>query len=113
MEHDNPLRYYGQMCLRHPEFKGERRKASRECLGCQRDRKKKWAKTFDAKAARTEREVLVRDDIRHARAMVKAIESKIRTRQIKIQVELGTYTVDHNTYRLRAIEELRAEGLIV
>lgn len=38
------LRYFGKICEKHPELKGERRKANRKCVKCAQLRANSWAK---------------------------------------------------------------------
>jgi len=42
--HSNPKRYYGKVCLNHPELLGERNLKSHRCIGCMRFQANKTAR---------------------------------------------------------------------
>jgi hypothetical protein len=112
LEMETTGRYFGKVCDRHPDFKGERRSVSRECLGCQRDRRKRRAESPEGKAARRIQSLARVGANAHARAVKKDIEAKILNRQIEIQQQRNEFTTHHMVFRQEAIEQLRAEGMI-
>lgn len=59
-------RYLGKICPEHPALKGLRRKQSRECIGCRRDRAHERAKRPLERQRKIERRQELRDMQRYA-----------------------------------------------
>jgi predicted Fe-S protein YdhL (DUF1289 family) len=105
-------RYIGSVCAKHPQLKGERRKASYVCVGCQRDKNKKHRKSLIGAHEHSE----AMKEARSANTLARKIQ-ETRQRQIKIRAEdicvkLGDSMRNWADYYQQAVDQLKKEGIL-
>lgn len=104
-------RYIGKICEKHPEEGGLRFKKTCGCVGCHKDKQKKYRQTPEMreKLAAAARERRLNDRV--AREHEKQVDEKIRLRAVHIAIK-AKQMEKWKEFRQQALDELRAEGVI-
>lgn len=107
----SPTRYIGTVCQKHPELKGERRKKTYVCVGCQRDRNKQYRATSAGRESHNEAVKQAYANQAYARKILQSRLAKVKAMAIQMARDAGAAS-DWASYYQRALDECRVQGIM-